>query len=141
MKLYEGDFQEDKIHGFGTIKYANGNEYEGDFANDKKHGQGTFRVSHSLKHSLLIRAGRQAGRQSVGGLVRDSAFVRSPPCPLIHCVFFSILQYADGHVFEGQYANGNSHGMGTIKWADGEADVWQYHIGKPFAEGAVSFFP
>ena len=38
----QGEFSEDKIHGVGTLTYANGNVYEGEFLNDKSHGVGTF---------------------------------------------------------------------------------------------------
>ena len=30
------------IHGKGTLEYPDGASYDGDFANDKRHGWGTF---------------------------------------------------------------------------------------------------
>jgi hypothetical protein len=32
--LYEGEFSNDKMNGFGKITYVNGNEYEGKFVDD-----------------------------------------------------------------------------------------------------------
>ena len=39
---YEGQFRNDKQHGYGRKIFANGEYYVGQFANDKANGNGVF---------------------------------------------------------------------------------------------------
>ena len=39
---YTGEFQNEKVHGKGTMKYKNGDTYTGEFENGKFHGKGTY---------------------------------------------------------------------------------------------------
>lgn len=40
--VYEGQFQNDKRHGFGILVRANGDRYEGNWADDMKEGPGVY---------------------------------------------------------------------------------------------------
>jgi hypothetical protein len=40
MKLYEGEWLNDKKNGKGKLFYEDGDYYEGNFVNDKRHGEG-----------------------------------------------------------------------------------------------------
>ena len=36
---YEGEFENDRVNGYGLMTLASGNTYEGEFRDDQKHGQ------------------------------------------------------------------------------------------------------
>ena len=41
-EVYDGDSENGKKHGKGTIVYSNGDTYEGEWHNDKRVGRGTM---------------------------------------------------------------------------------------------------
>ncbi len=43
---YEGDFEDDKINGFGIYYFNDGNQWEGNFINGNKNGIGKFTDSN-----------------------------------------------------------------------------------------------
>jgi hypothetical protein len=38
--IYEGDYINDKKHGFGVFTWASGNIYKGDYKDDERNGNG-----------------------------------------------------------------------------------------------------
>lgn len=40
MTVYEGDYLNDKKHGYGVFRWPSGNYYEGEFCEDERHGKG-----------------------------------------------------------------------------------------------------
>ena len=54
---YEGQYKEDKKHGFGTYRWSNGSVYEGSFKNDLKHGDGTIKYSNGKIAHLCWKNG------------------------------------------------------------------------------------
>ena len=42
--VYEGEFVNDKRHGTGTYRYANGDVYKGEWKDGHQHGRGTRRT-------------------------------------------------------------------------------------------------
>ena len=43
-RKYEGEFEKGKFNGKGKLNYSNGDTYEGDFLNNKKHGFGILNL-------------------------------------------------------------------------------------------------
>jgi len=43
--VYEGEFKNNLMHGFGRFTFPDGKQYEGFYENDKKHGFGVFHWS------------------------------------------------------------------------------------------------
>ena len=41
-RKYEGEWKDDKQHGYGVFSWADGRKYEGQYVNDKKEGHGIF---------------------------------------------------------------------------------------------------
>lgn len=39
-EVYEGEWVNDKAHGFGVYLHSDGSRYEGEWLNDKQHGTG-----------------------------------------------------------------------------------------------------
>ena len=51
---YEGEFYEDKKHGFGTLYFINGDKFSGCFVNDSIQGFGNFYRSRDHKTIMGI---------------------------------------------------------------------------------------
>ena len=50
--MYEGEFQLNKMHGYGTFTLADGRNYVGEYKDSKMHGQGTFTLANgTIGHS------------------------------------------------------------------------------------------
>ena len=41
--MYEGEWENNKMHGRGTLVWRDGKRYEGQFVYDKREGHGTFK--------------------------------------------------------------------------------------------------
>ena len=41
-RKYEGEWENNKLHGNGKMEWPDGRKYEGQYFKDKKHGIGTF---------------------------------------------------------------------------------------------------
>lgn len=61
-RKYEGDWQNNKMHGTGKTEWNDGRKYEGDYSNDKKHGMGTFIWPDGRKFHGCWKDGKQHGR-------------------------------------------------------------------------------
>lgn len=91
---YEGQYNQGKIEGFGTYRWADGSVYEGDWRANIIHGNGFF-------------AGKD-GRQFRGQWYNNS----------IHGIGQSSLP--DGATYAGQYMYNKKHGFGVLTKVDGE---------------------
>ena len=72
--MYEGDWQDDKRCGRGTLNKANGDVFEGSWLNDKKHGDGvyTYRVKKKRYVGTWMEDTPKAGEYSALGEVDSS---------------------------------------------------------------------
>ena len=41
-RIYEGDYADDKKHGYGIFSWGDGRKYMGDWVNGKQHGNGIY---------------------------------------------------------------------------------------------------
>eukprot|EP01084_Bolivina_argentea_P243093 407590_1 len=51
--LYEGEWKDDKPHGYGKEVYANGSVYEGEWKDGKKHGYGKYVYNMVMVNMLM----------------------------------------------------------------------------------------
>lgn len=88
-----GGWQADERHGFGVMKYSNGDVYQGDFRKGDIQGQGTkiFASGRSYKGAWV--EGRREG--------------------------FGTMTYPDGETYVGEYLRNRKHGNGKITYANG----------------------
>ena len=59
--MYEGEFKDNMMEGFGFYLFADGKTYEGFYLNDKKHGYGVYTWVSSKKYSGWWSNGKQDG--------------------------------------------------------------------------------
>ena len=86
--LYEGDFSNGKLNGYGKCAYDNGNYYIGQFSNNLRHGKGTlFYKNNSIKYE--------------GDFIKDLAEGNGK------------YIWEDGDYYIGQFYNNLRHGKGT----------------------------
>lgn len=46
--VYEGDYSQGKIHGFGVIKFPDQRRFEGQFRDNKKNGKGKYEGANGI---------------------------------------------------------------------------------------------
>ena len=92
---YEGAHNADGEHeGFGTVRFADGDEYSGEWVAGDKSGKGTFRFAGGASYEGEWKAGEQDGSGT--------------------------MRWPDGDEYEGQWKDGNREGQGKKRWADGD---------------------
>eukprot|EP01043_Picozoa_sp_COSAG02_P067462 COSAG02_NODE_10850_length_1846_cov_1.447624_2_plen_127_part_00 len=55
---YEGNWKNDKRHGFGRMTHSNGDVYEGDWENGKQCGTGKVEMASKDVYEVALRMGR-----------------------------------------------------------------------------------
>ena len=68
--IYEGEFKDDKYDGEGTIYYENGSYYKGGFANNKKNGEG---VIYDKNNYILEEGQFEDNITPVNGMINQIA--------------------------------------------------------------------
>lgn len=80
--LYEGDFRNDKRHGYGHIKWSDGSEYKGEFdSNEKRTNKGEMRWHDGSVYIGEWSKGKQFGwgslRTSNNNEIKTGYFVNN----------------------------------------------------------------
>merc|ERR1712203_1086197 len=102
---YKGDWKNKAAHGYGVMKWQNGDRYEGQWKSGLRHGQGLYVWKEKNE--------KYEGSWEEG--VKDGT---------------GKFSYANGDVFTGPYEGGNRHGQGQLVKADGEERNENYKEGK-----------
>lgn len=85
---YTGSWKDDKKHGFGSEKLADGSQYTGYFEEDLRHGEGQLTKGNGDLYTGSFDRGKQSG---LGKWTRQ-----------------------DGKMYEGMWAEGLKHGKGCL---------------------------
>jgi len=56
--FYNGEWDDDQMHGLGHYKWYTGDEYRGGFKNDKRHGKGTLILSNGEVYEATWEDGK-----------------------------------------------------------------------------------
>jgi hypothetical protein len=107
---YTGQLKDGKRCGHGVLKSADGNLYEGDFQNDCMHGQGILAlVLSNQKYIGQFENGQRSGR---GKLLSDSdAITYDGSWKNNRKHGIGSQTYEDGSFYEGAWENGLRHGL------------------------------
>ncbi|KAJ9458210.1 Phosphatidylinositol 4-phosphate 5-kinase 8 [Diplonema papillatum] len=153
--VYDGELNEAGLrHGFGKLKYNNGNEvegqwvdggltgvgkktfangdvYEGSFETGKKHGHGTYTFkaggcyTGGYEYDLQHGFGKwEAGREQFEG-----TYVKGKREGM--GTETTAKSNGEAQVYEGEWHNSQRHGQGTVVFADGQSWVGRWEDGKP----------
>ena len=60
--IYEGDFDNNEINGFGTFKWKNGDSYTGNMLNGKMHGNGKYTYNNGVVYEGRYNNGVKEGK-------------------------------------------------------------------------------
>lgn len=113
---YEGQYEDGKPHGIGTVTFANGDRYEGQFHKGEIDGRGT-----------LIRAnGDMYFSDGIRGYFDSQG--------LHDCgKYFG----ANGDRYVGEFEGGRFQGRGTYEWKDGKGATCDWRTGEPVADSCI----
>ena len=51
-RKYDGEYLNDKKHGFGIFTFKDGRVYEGEWENGKQHGRGRYKKKNLVKEGI-----------------------------------------------------------------------------------------
>ena len=63
--VYEGQFDNNEINGFGTFKWKNGDSYTGNMLNGKMDGKGKYRYNNGVVYEGIYKNGVKQGKGKV----------------------------------------------------------------------------
>lgn len=98
LKDYEGEWQDDKMHGKGTANVKNGDKYIGEYKNDMRNGHGRYIWSESNPGVY---------REYIGDWVDN---IRHG---------FGTYEFKYGEKYQGQFIDDKMQGLGIYYYASG----------------------
>ncbi|XP_033628839.1 alsin-like isoform X1 [Asterias rubens] len=141
-QVYDGQWQESSMSGYGTLRYSNGDIYQGNFQDGRRHGHGIFHSSvgnlfigewqNDCRHGYGIMEERQRGEKymgkwenncrhgngmviTMGGLYYEGVFNQNK------LMGVGILLTEDGTVYEGELTTGPTlSGKGLLRLPSGD---------------------
>lgn len=118
--IYEGQFQNGKPHGQGSMDYGGGEKYVGAFVKGQEEGDGILYKSSTQK-AVTYRSGvmqeRKAEPVVIGGnkIQYDGGMDCTGDC----YDGTGTAKFPSGNVYTGGFKNGLFHGHGTMRFANG----------------------
>eukprot|EP01062_Namystynia_karyoxenos_P028127 TRINITY_DN21375_c0_g1_i1.p1 TRINITY_DN21375_c0_g1~~TRINITY_DN21375_c0_g1_i1.p1 ORF type:complete len:373 (+),score=114.99 TRINITY_DN21375_c0_g1_i1:120-1238(+) len=109
--VYEGDWEDDKMSGFGVLHLKTGNSYEGNFADNKFEGWGKLRWKSGKVYEGQLRAGVMCGK---GRLACDEG------------------------IYEGEFYDNQMNGRGTMHFANGDIYTGEFRAGLMWGQGEMT---
>jgi len=150
--MYDGEWKNKAAHGYGVMRWQNGDRYEGDWSdglrqgkgkytskstggkydgeynNDLKEGSGKYTFSNGDWYDGEWKSGVRHGHGVYVWKDKNEKYEGSWEAGLKEGE--GKFTYASGDVFTGPYVAGNRHGMGELVKADGEVRSENYKEGK-----------
>jgi hypothetical protein len=150
---YEGDFFKGLFEGVGAFYYSDGSIFIGNWKNNKRNGEGKLHYKDGRKiagfwkddqmvdesNGLTNTAIKEKDQNDYenNGSIRKRYWRN---CNNSHCHQESgELNYQDGSVWQGEFLNGQPHGVGVLKYADGNKYEGEVADHAPNGEGVMYF--
>jgi len=114
--IYEGDWQEDMMNGFGIFTFFSGSKYEGYFEKNLFHGQGTYTWADGKRFYGDYRDGKRNGygkQEYKNGNTYKGSWVNDKKEGKGN------LYYKNCDVYEGEWKNNKKDGFGILERKDG----------------------
>ena len=152
---YIGEFQEGKRGGRGRQVWRDGDGklyvYEGDWEDDLMHGQGTIwedgrpRKVEARRGAVLLSAPLSKITVNLdlpdGSSYRGEAFSRSKDEESVEEGWvldgYGVREWPSGERYEGEYRNSLRHGRGRFAWPDGSCYDGSWRNGAPSLDGIL----
>ena len=115
---YDGKWKNGMINGFGVMNWKDGTRFEGDWINDTKEGKGKYFTPDGLKYE-----GEFKGTYHGNGILYSSDQIIKYKGTWLQGRYqtgYGKMEYENGHIYEGEWMEGNTHGKGKYIWPDGE---------------------
>ena len=132
---YEGDWEADARHGWGTQSFPGGDSYEGEWAQDKINGRGRWTYADSSYYQGEWKDGEKVegrwvsadGSEEYSGSWKDDE--RSGQ---------GVQYRAKMSKYDGGWVRNLEHGKGRCEWADGSVYEGDWKEGKMCGKGHFS---
>lgn len=95
--IYQGEFKDNAITGYGLYIWENHHTYQGELVNGKMHGKGLYKWPEGGEYEGEYVNGIKEGK--------------------------GIFTWEDGKIFKGPFTNGKPHGKGILIFNDTQIDV------------------
>ena len=124
---YSGDWCEDKMGGFGTLDYVNGDKYDGNLQNNLQHGEGT--MTYACKNIYKgywidgLREGFGIFTNSDGSIIYEGDWT------LDTMEGNGTLRYTSGDVYKGEFISNMEWGTRTLRCTNGYTFTGQFEKG------------
>ncbi|RAP32927.1 hypothetical protein DID77_03865 [Candidatus Marinamargulisbacteria bacterium SCGC AG-439-L15] len=155
---YDGAWQNDKAHGFGTIRYPNGEiKYKGNFQNGKYHGVGIHISGNGDRYEGDWVNGEPDGKgisTKQDGFRYEGDWVKGEMHGMGHLTFpdgahyegdwvkgersHGITTYSDGATYKGDWKDGKKHGFGIHISENGDRYEGYWVNGDPDGKGVYT---
>lgn len=133
---YIGEWKDDKRHGQGTMKWINGTKYEGKYNNDRRHnvtGKITFNNGDTYDGGWV--EDRMEGFCTIKrkDIIIRGQYIRGSLSNLVK------VQYHDNKIYEGHIINHVPHGLGIMKWPNGDKYQGSFFDGLMDGTGQMAY--
>jgi hypothetical protein len=121
--VYDGEWKDDKRHGFGTHTFANGNSFTGTFFEGAKHGKGVYHYANGDSYDGEYDMDKKHGKgiyKFSSGAIYDGDWNNDKRHG------FGIFNLSTGDKYEGGFLDGMMHGVGTFRSANGDLFEGEY---------------
>ena len=112
---YEGEVENGKPHGLGTLREPNGEKYVGEWKEGKQHGQGTLTKLEKSSSFFRFWKNKKSDVTKYEGEWKDGKRHGQ-----------GTLTFPDGRKYEGEWREGVKHGQGTYTFPDGGQYVGEW---------------
>ncbi len=115
---YEGEFQNDLLHGFGEYSYKSGHFFTGYFKKGRKNGNGTY---ININGSQYIGEFKYDLMHGKGKLIFSEIESYEGDFRFNNIEGIGKYYYKNGSIYEGEFKNWRKEGNGKISYTDGRS--------------------
>lgn len=133
---YSGTWTWDALDGMGTYTWADGDSYTGSFVDGSRTGKGTMTWADGASYTGDFVDGERTGK---GTIVYADGDAYSGDFTDGSCSGKGIYIWADGDAYTGDFVNGERTGKGTYTWANGDVYTGDFVNGERTGKGTYTW--
>jgi hypothetical protein len=133
---YEGEWEDGKRNGLGTMTYEDGSQYEGKWEDEKRNGLGKMSYPDGRKQIGVWNNGRVIKIITIEEKKESTTIRKLDKCIEGDCVNGrGIYIYSDGSEYIGEFKDDLPNGQGTQIYPDGGRYIGEFKDGKKHGRG------